>query len=627
MSLAKELLSKYNSVFTVSINLDGKGKKQYPVWQIMEGLLYIVAKQKDGEEGKKRRFILNRAQCLLYEEMCRMQLEGKPVRIDILKARQIGFSTFIAGFLFVMTAFTPQYKSAVIADEKGHAKNIFRKYEFFWQNLDCSNPHYQEIRQFEMRNPGKVHPMSWKPARKYSKGQEYMEFEKDGQILEVLVAGEGAGRSDTYDAMHYSECAFFQGNLSATLNGATETVPNALNTFVFLETTANGFNEYKDIWDSDVEGGGESYSAFFMPWYKNPEYSTDLLVGEQMPMVEPWLKERQIEHNLTDSQILWYWRKYLSKRRNLEDTLQEYPFTPVDAFISTGECVFGSDLVAKMKEYAASRRQSVERGYFSYQRKWSPDGNSCSITNVRFERCQGPWRVYEEPIEGHPYVAICDPNNETNDDSAIQVLDNTTARIVASYSSSEDNWDSVAYQLYCVGRWYNDALISNEMNIGKSVMEYIVKFGYPNIYIRQASLSEDYRQRIKSQYGHLTTIASRPNMLSDLKIAFREDPYMVPDYETLCEMESFQRVRHTSRNGSVRTKEEAAAGKHDDLVMALAAFFTVRHQQSFFVNDKEKPKQTHISLEYENYMRKIREREPNDLEAVTGIDFEGGYYD
>lgn len=629
-SLADVVLAPYRNVFTVEADF-GLGKKTYPVFWVMEHLLYIVVKQDGTEKTKKskiQRFVLKKAQCDLYAGMAKQAMEGKPVRFDILKARQIGFSTFIAGFFFVMAVFTPNFKAAVLADEKGHAKNIFRKYETFWQHLDDSNPYRAEIREFELRAEGKkAHPKSWKPARRYAKGQEYMEFSASGSILEVLVAGEGAGRSDTYDAVHASECAFFQGNLSSTINAISETVPDARGTFVFLETTANGFNEYKDIWDEDVKSDGEITQAFFMPWFENPEYKVDMAEGETLPPMEAWLTERQAQYGLSDGQMLWYWRKYLAKRRVKELTLQEFPWTPTDAFISTGECIFGSEAVARRKDEVIRMDPTVRRGRFVYSAKFSQDGRAIVLENARFTPLRGgELRIFEEPIEGHPYVGICDPNNEINDASAIQVLDNSTGRQVACFSSSEMMWDEVAYQFYLIGKMYNWALLSNEMNVGKSVMEYLIKLNYPKLYVDQSSAGEDYTMGLKRSYGHQVNLGNRPSMIADLKVAFREDPLMVSDYETLCEMESFQRVQHrTGKN--IRIKEEAAHGKHDDLVMALAAFYRVRHQQEFFVAKPERHDGADMSfaaleaaVEAKRGVMRA-ERPATAFESATGIRF------
>lgn len=584
MTLADELLKGYEAVFTVRADFGG-GVKRYPVWKLMERMLYVT-----DTHNNKVRFILKRPQALLYKEMCLQRLKGQPVRIDILKARQIGFSTFIAGFCFVMTMFTPNFHSAIMANTEANAHKLFKKYQYFYDHLDDSNPDYEAIRRFESTHKGQRDVRSWKPTLKFARGQEYMETLKGNSSLEVVVAGEAAARGSTYSFFHFSECAFY-ANLTDTLNAATETVDdNSADTFMFMETTGNGFNEYKDRWDNDEKCEG-LWKSFFMPWFKEPRYTATLLPGQDAPQLEPWLLERQKQYGLTDGQMLWYWRKYMDKGKNRSLILQEHPFSPVDAFVSSGSCVFGNDLVAQRKSEILKMLQSgslyKKRGLFTYRPEFSQDGSRISLSDVGFyEYPSGEVRVFELPIKGHPYVAVCDPNNERNDDTAIQVIDNSNGRQVAAFSSSEFSWDRVAYQLYCLGKMYNWALISNEMNVGKTVMDYLVKMKYPKLYVSQSLSVDDWKQSVSSRYGHIITKGNRPFVLEQMKIAFREDPSMINDYHTILEMESFQTVSHV-RNGTIIKKDEAQSGKHDDLVLAFAGFYLVREQQTATIQESE----------------------------------------
>lgn len=624
-SRAELVLWPVRHILTCWADLDGNGAKEYPMFFLMEYLLRIVRKKSDVKPGEDKigRFLLNDAQIGLYSEMCKQAVAGRPIRFNVLKARQIGFSTFIAGYFFIKTAFTRNFKSVIVADKKEHATNIFSKYRFFYQHLDDANPYSSEIRRFDNEHKYKVtHKMSWKPALSYSRGQEYLEFAQTGSILEVIVAGEGAGRSDTYDAVHLSECAFFQGNLEETINGISETVPFAPDTYVFMETTANGFNEYKDIWDSDVSSGGDPYVAYFVPWFNNQAYRIALKEGEGMPQIDDWLLERQRIYGLSDSQILWYWRKFCEKHKNRLNTLQEYPFCAVDAFISTGECVFGSDLVAERKEFAA-QHPPISRGHFTFHKEFSPDGSFIKLSNIEWhESRSGLIKIYQQPKPGYPYVGLLDPNDEGSDFNAAQMMDNTNGHQVACFKTNDLNHDEITYQFYCLGRYYNWALLSPENNRGKDCIMYLTKLRYPKIYITQNSVGDDIYQSVRSRFGHNVNKGNRNTLLSDFKIAFMEDPEMIADYDTLCEMESFQKAKKTARNGSVVFKDEAAPGKHDDLIMSLSAFYTVRVQQTFSVlkeqaNDKRDMSEAELEKVITERRRGLSQRK--EMKSDTGI--------
>ena len=623
-SLADRELREYDNDLTVIFK-----KRKYPVYYLMEKLLKIVDK-----DGKCIPFKLNFQQIKLYKDICRQRREGRPVRENVLKARQIGFSTFIAGLFFIIGMFTPNIKVGIVADKEDHAKNIFSKYQFFYDHLDDNNPNYEECKKYEAENKGKHSPLSYKPALRAQRGQQLFHTKYGNSILEVVVAGESSGRSTTYNLLHLSECAFFQ-NLKVTLNGLLETVSSKnKESMIFLETTANGFNEYKDRWDKDVSGM-TSYTAFFVPWFLNPEYSDDEYekyyrihgVEKPLPKMEEWLYERQEAYNLTNAQIKYYWDKYLDKG-DKGMTLQEYPFSPVDAFLTSGNCVFGAELVARRKEEVIKDLMNVKMGKFTYEKKFSLDGSVITLTDTEFREVRnGEIRIYEEPDPTHPYVGICDPNNGGRDDTAIQIIDNYTKKQVAVFQSKEMTLDRVAYQFYLLGKMYNWALLSNEMNLGKTVMEYLIKLQYPKLYIRQKQGYEDYSQRISKTYGHVTSKANRPEMIEAFQIAFNENPRIINDYQTLCQMETFQKVKHVSSDGKETYKDEASGSNHDDLVMAFMAFFIVRTQQTAFPfeNGENDGKKKFSSIEeaqeyYEERMRRASIKN-NALERFTGIRF------
>lgn len=596
-----------------------------PCWRFMEHYLYISDK-----DFRTVPFHLNRPQIRLYRAMCEQRRRGIPIRENVLKARQMGFTTFISALLFSLTMFEQNVRTAVMADIEDHAHNIFAKYEFFYRHLDDSNPNKAQIEEFERTHPGERSRLSYKPVLKANRGSEYMQTKFGNSSIEVVVAGKSAGRSGTYKYLHMSEVAFFS-NLLDTITGVRATVPTTnRESIVVFETTANGFNEYKDRWDKDM-AGRTNYEAFFTPWFETPEYSQELLRGQSMPLLEEWEYQKQREYGLTDPQMLWYHSQYM-ETGDRQKTLQEYPFCPTDAFMSTGQCVFGSDEVAMMKD-RVSRRPGLgvlRCGVYEYSQHFSDRGDSISLTGIRWgNRRNGAIKIYEEPLEGHPYVGVCDPNNGGSDDCAIQIVDNHTLRQVAVMRANDMQLDEVAYQFYCLGMEYNVALLSNEMNLGKTVMEYLIKLGYPKLYVSQSLGFDDYRQGMSSRFGHKTEQNNRQWMIDSLRIAFRQDPWMISDYETLCQMETFQKVRHEARSGAVTYKDEASAGKHDDLVTSLMAFFLVRSQQTTLIKEQEIGLRKELTLA--QLERKLEERRRNmgqsrKAETATGIDFNEEQY-
>lgn len=606
--------------------------KKYPAFVLMERLLRIVDK-----DGNNIPFVLNRQQINLYKRICKQRRENRPVRSNVLKARQIGYSTFIAGLFFVIGMFTPNVKIGIVADVKEHAENVFEKYQYFYDHLDDSNPNFTIIKEWEQANKGGHHPLSYKPVLKAQRGQQLLQTKFGNSTIEVVVAGESSGRSTSYHYLHLTECAFFP-NLKVTLNGLLETVSSKnKKSMIFLETTANGFNEYKDRWDKDITGK-TSYDAVFTPWYDNPDYVDDEYqayyeehgVEKELPLLEEWLYEKKEIYHLTNAQMMWYWNKYQDKG-DKGMTLQEYPFSPIDAFLTSGNCVFGAELVAKRKEEVVKLMNDVntrpKQGLYSYETTFSKDGSFIDIENIKFNEFRnGEIKIYAEPDPTHPYVGICDPNNEGSDDVAIQIVDNYTCKEVAVLKSNQLGLDKVAYQFYCLGKAYNWALLSNEMNLGKVVMEYLIKLKYPKLYVNQNLQMDDYRKGLTKKYGHSTTKANRQWMIDSFVIAFKENPSIICDYDTLTQMETFQTVEHHSKSGKVTRKDEATGGNHDDMVTSFMAFYLVRSQQTALLLEKGKstrPKFESIEEAQIYYEEKLKKsaKSSSRLERFTGINF------
>ena len=622
MTLADKELKEYERDITVIFKGD-----TYPLYVLMEKLLRIIDK-----DGNCVPFILNFQQVKAYKEMCEQRRRHEPIRFNILKARQLGMSTFIAGVFFLITMYTPNWKSGVIADKQDHAENIFDKYKFFYEHLDDSNPAKEEINKFNLdpKNKGKKHPLSYKPQLVYNKGKQYLETIAHS-IIEVLVAGESSGRSGTYNALHLSEVAFFP-NLNVTLRGLLATVSRKnLNSMVFLETTANGFNEYKDRRDMDY-ARKTNYIGFFIPRFDNPDYAEKC---DKLPLMEEWLYEKQKQYNLTNEQMAYYLGLYYEAGSDKNGVLQEYPFCPTDAFISTGNCLFGIEQVAMRKEEVSKNLFNVKQGFYTYDVKFSRDGKNIELKSEKFiEARNGAIKIYKEPDPYIPYVGICDPNNGGADDCAIQIIDNTTGEQVAVLKTNEYPLDKVAFQFYVLGKKYNWALLSSEMNLGQSVMDYLLKLHYPKLYITQNQIFNDYKQRLSNKYGHKITPVNRDTLIQSFRIAFRENPYIINDYDTLCQMETFQNVRHEAKGGKITYKMEALGGNHDDLIMAYIAFFEVRRQQSmtpYEIALQKGKKYTSFEEFEKDYLKKRREKFNNSnsnsvYRKKVGIDFGNEYF-
>ena len=561
-----DILKPYDSVLTISTT---RGK--IPVYKMIEEFLWI--KDKD---ARSVRFILNKDQVDLYKSMCEQKLSGRPIRVNILKARQKGFSTFIAGLIFVKTIFTPGQSAAIVADISDHARILFEKYQFFYENL----------------------PEELKLKIIKSNVQELVVEHKNHlrSSIRVTVQGNASGRGATYQMLHLSECAFWD-NLGSTLTSLLQTVSSEnMESMIFLETTANGANEYKLRWDRDVSGKTPFISKFY-PWFTTEDYKAKYIYDFDKPK---WLVEYAEKYNLSEAQVVWLYNKWEELSEDLSALRQEFPSNPIEAFITSGNSVFNVELLQNRKE-EIMHNLPREQGFFSYSKTSSADGR-ITISDVKFlESRFGEIKIYKEVNPLHPYVICYDPAVGGEDYNAMHVFDNYTGEQVATYHKNRCDVDECVYQMYCLGKYYNNAMATAEQNNGPYTLQLLAKCGYPFIY--QDQQIEDIGTRFINKYGYKVTTINRSPMIQMFAIAFRDNPKIINDYETICEMESFQNVQTgRTKDGKPVEKAQAVGGKHDDLVMAACGYYLCRDLQRSIpysepVNNKKTIDQIAIEIE------------------------------
>lgn len=227
----------------------------------------------------------------------------------------------------------------------------------------------------------------------------------------------------------------------------------------------------------------------------------------------------------------------------------------------TGKTVFNAQ---KIKEQIDKNTQPVMEGEFEYEY----DG--LTITNIKFVAYfGGKIKIYREPEAGVPYVIGGDTAGDGSDYFVADVLDNRTGDQVAILRHQFDE-DEYARQVYCLGMYYNTALVGVEVNFSTHPVKELTRLGYEHQYVR--SVEDDFRGRMRHSYGFRTDRQTRPNMIAALVTEVRDHAEGIVDLDTLNEMQTFV------RNEDMRA--EAADGAHDDCVMALGIAHYIRPQQT-----------------------------------------------
>ena len=500
-------------------------------------------------------FRLNDAQRKLYAVAKRQQDAGKPVRLIILKARQLGFSTLTEGLIFHACATRRNVNALIVAHREDATANLFRMSKLFYDELPA--PVKPMLRASNAQELVFENPSKLRSEREARPGLR-------SRIRCATAGGRGIGRSDTLQCVHLSEYAFWPDGAdgkASTLAGILQAVPSLPGTMVVIESTANGFEDFKERWDAAVAGENDFEPVFFA-WFENPEYSMPVVPGTEWTPEERDLKAA---YQLTDEQLQWRrWCIANNCGGSLDMFRQEYPASPGEAFLHSGTGVFDNEQIVLRLERLTS---PAGRGEFT-DGEWT-ESETGAIT------------LYELPEEGVPYVLGGDTAGEGSDYFTAIVINNVTGRIAAKLRQKYSEPEYVR-QIYALGRFYNDALVAIETNFSTYPVMKLQEMEYPNQYSRERE--DTYTRQMRKSYGFHTDRQSRPRAIANLVEVFSSHPEWFTDRELLEEMLTF------CYNEDHRP--EALAGKHDDLVMGAAITYAVRHQQRMTVlTEPEKPRE------------------------------------
>ncbi len=306
------------------------------------------------------------------------------------------------------------------------------------------------------------------------------------------------------------------------------------------------------------------------------KYYKQIILSFNPVSMKHWLKARFFDRR--DPRVRTHESTYKDNRflpeedkRTLEafKDIDEYYYTVycLGMWGVTGKSVFDAKAVMRRLE---EKIQPAATGFFEY------DYDGLRITNILFSKDgDGFIKIYKEPEAGVPYVLGGDTAGNGSDSFVAQVIDNRTGEQVAVLRHPFDE-DVFARQVYCLGMYYNTALVGVETNFSTYPVMELERLRYPKQYVRESV--DDFTHKVKHSYGFWTGTKTRPVILSELIRAVREDITIVSDETTLEEMLTFVRGEDW--------KPQAEDGAHDDCVMALAIAHGIRPQQRYTTEAK-----------------------------------------
>ena len=303
--------------------------------------------------------------------------------------------------------------------------------------------------------------------------------------------------------------------------------------------------------------------------------------------IQHWIKGHFIDSGLATVCFSTYKdNKFLTDddRKALEDLkyTDEYTYDVycLGKWGILGKTVFDARAIQKRLETIP---QAMKTGYFLY------DYDGMHITNIRWVNDKNGYiKIYAVPNvpEFTQYCIGGDTAGEGSDYFTGHVLDAKTGKQVAVLRQQFDA-DQYAKQMYCLGKYYKDALIGIEANFDSYPIMELQRLGYIKQYTREAI--DTYTGKTEKRFGFKTTSLTRPTIISRLIEIVREHCDLLNDSATLEELLTIIR----NEKGRI----EAPQGGHDDMMMGLAIAHHIREQVVFINQPIITPPQHHFDIQ------------------------------
>lgn len=304
-----------------------------PVYRITSGALYkIIAKGDEDGDDLVVDFVPNRAQMRLLNRIW--------YRNNILKARQLGFTTLVSILWLDTALFSPDpIQCGIVAHDREAAEKIFRgKIKFAYDNL----PEYVKEQC----------PLSKATASE-------LEFAHNGASIRVATSM----RSGTIHRLHISEfgkiSAKYPDKATEVVTGSIPAVPK--NGIIIIESTAEGQDgEYYKITQRSMklnEAGKKltqrDYRFHFFPWWEEEGYEldTDGVVLSEADYKYFAEVEGKIGRQLSPEKRAWYIATRDSDYSGDSTKMwQEFPSYPEEAFKVSREGCWYAEQMAKVRK-------------------------------------------------------------------------------------------------------------------------------------------------------------------------------------------------------------------------------------------------------------------------------------
>lgn len=466
--------------------------------------LYMI----EDEQGRLVRFRLRPAQEMLFRCMWYLNI--------ILKARQLGFSTAIDIYLLDEALFNKNIKCGIIAQDQGAAGEIYRtKIEVPFDNL-----------------PGWLRAEFPLVSRRGGASGGYMLF-RHGSSIQVATSF----RSGTVQRLHVSEhgkiCAKYPEKAKEVRTGTLNAIhPGCV---AFIESTAEGvggdFHRMSmrslELTKTAADLTKLDWKFHFFAWWQDPKYRTTVPTSgctQSMAQREYFdAVEEAMDCTLDDEQRQWYVLKEAEQGAEMK---QEFPSTPLEAFLTSGRRVFSPVVTMQAEADCTAPLIVYEIDPITGRKEKMRKPDRLDEHGIRsLENMLLVWELPDTETEVYAIGADVAEGLEHGDRSSFDVVARSDGRQVAHWSGHLDT-DQFANLLAHIGRMYTGcderpAYIGPERNNHGHAVLLRLRDLYPTSRI----YTEEYIDRDDddetARLGWVTTKASKPVLVDTLKELLR----------------------------------------------------------------------------------------------------------
>lgn len=412
-----------------------------------------------------------------------------------LKARQVGFSTLSAAFVLWQGFGWSDRLIVMLSRTERESIKLLAKVKYNYKSL----PDWVRLRGPQILDRTK----------------QVMTFDNES-VIESLPSANDPARGESVFLVVVDEWAFLPNPDEAW--ASIEPITDIGGRVIGISTANGEGNFFHNLWLGS-QMGTNGFKGIFHPW-SAVDGRDDEWYAQKLGLMQSW------------------------------QIAQEYPTTPDEAFVGSGNPVFNLDVIRSFVPKTPEWQGQIEVG-------------GGKKTFQMFEGdTSSPFMVWDTPndTDKWSYVIGVDiaQGESYGDFTVAQVLCVQSNEIVAVWLGKADPDVFGETILPSIGWYYRNAVIAPEINNhGLTTLKGLQRAGYNRIYMRHSVTKRT--DRALESVGWLTTHTSKPLMIDELAGYLRDAPTIRHD-RTIQELRAYRRNTNGKMSGS----------PHDDCVMSLA---------------------------------------------------------